>query len=176
MNEKQKIALFLFIVLLVIGGVCVDVFMPFNYWVNFLRAGIALIVGLTSYGYLLMYTEKRSNQKMSSDSEYKPLRRKFSYHERINISVVLWGIWTVLLLLCANHSPLFTLLSSMLIVFALSILSFMRAYRDEYLKSIYKIPDTRDTDFKVKLQQKMEERQAKLDEEKRKKDLLNKNK
>ena len=66
-TDKQKALSFLVWLLFIVIGVIIDLFVPFNYFTNILRAFIAVLNGfyLFSVAYIyIQFREKRKREKM----------------------------------------------------------------------------------------------------------------
>lgn len=170
LNDKQRIASVVLTGIVIGVGIAVDKFIPFNYWANILRAGLALILGVMffSYGYLLAvrYSDKKREEKI----DYKSIREKFSYIERRNISIVLLGFWFLMLLIVSKPGILFTTMSAVMVALLVSILSFWRSLREENITAGMGFQDKRDLDFDREVQEKLKEREEKLREQELKND------
>ncbi|HHT97923.1 MAG TPA: hypothetical protein GXZ90_08540 [Clostridiales bacterium] len=151
----------------IIIGVLLDIFMPFNFFLNMIRGIIANIAGwsFASYAYLMAVRVRRYKVKL--DKYYQPLRKRFSYTQRINISIMIGVFISILILSSGNPSPIYTLKAAIFILIIILLITFSRKDRSEFLKNIYDIPDVRDLEF-------MSNRLKKIN--KKNKDDLNKSK
>lgn len=169
LTEKQKGLLgVLFFVLLGVG-VAIDTFLPFNYFLNVLRAAIALALALLIFGggyiYLTYYKDRKKEESELADKI--TLRERFSYRQRLNLSIVSGGIIFVFALMFAKESPVFTVVSALLIVAILSTLSFLRSTRSETQGASLGINDARDVAFQIRRDEELRRRE----EEAAKKDV-----
>lgn len=158
LNEKQKIALIILECLLLVFGVVIDIFLPFNYFLNTLRAFIAVCSGVLLFSFAYLFANYRFEKKIQNGEDPIYFRDKFSKKERINISVILWGILFIITLFGANPNPFFTFLSSLEILSALSILTFVRSSREEDAQKKLGFEDYRDATL---LERKMERKKEK---------------
>lgn len=161
LNEKQKIAIGMLWFVLIGISVAVDTFIPFNPYLNVIRTIIAITLGVVLYSYVYIFSLKKSDKKAKDDELYMTIRERFSYNQRRNISVVAWGLWAMFLLLGSEPNQFFTLFSSLMVFFAISILAFMRSTRNEDQQSKLGLSDSRDIRFE----------QARKEELKRRKEL-----
>lgn len=131
-------------------GMLVDHFVPFNYGTNIIRAALAVVLGLYLFASVYLLLIRRKEKKISESDvaiEDTDTRESFSYSQRVNISVVLWGVFVVLALLGSRPNPFFTLFSGFLIAYALGIMAFVRSTRDETQTASIGLRDPRDISF-----------------------------
>lgn len=176
LNDKQKIMIGVLILLLWAVGAVIDKILPFAFWYNSIRAIISLGTSLLTFSELYLYSIDRKNAKMQNEESYIPVRKRFSYKERKNISILLWVLLFIALLLSSRQTLAYTFLNSWVLVGVYSILTFVRANRDEYLKSQYGIPDSRDVDFDKAVKNNIEKRHKKWAIEDKKKEEKRNNK
>lgn len=159
LNEKQKILSFIGWILLIGLGVVIDLFVPFNYFTNILRSGIALAISLYTFSLVYILTLNRIEKLSNTEAiSYVPLKERFSYKQRVNISVVLWGALLIFALLGSKENPFFTAYSSLIITFAFGILTFVRSTRDETQSTGIGFEDPRDILFEKMKQEELERR------------------
>ena len=160
-TDKQKALSFLVWLLFIVIGVIIDLFVPFNYFTNILRAFIAVLNGfyLFSVAYIyIQFREKRKREK--NDASEDVVGDRFSYSQRLNLSIFLWGIFVVFALLGSTQNKFFTLFSAILVTFALSILTFMRSTRSETLGASIGLRDPRDVLFEKQVEEELALRAA----------------
>lgn len=155
MNNKEMKPDFpgrLFIVAIVgtLLGVIIDTLLPFNFFINAIRGIIANIVGFSLFGFIYSILLIQRRVIMKNNSLYVPLRQRFSFNQRVNISIVFSTIILFLMAISGSESSIYTLKGSVLIFSILMIILFVRKDRTEYLKDVYDIPDVRDIEFKSK--------------------------
>lgn len=131
-------------------GVVMDSFLPFNFVLNGLRGFVANLTGFSLYSLAYLISIRYSKNKLKDDRYYLTVRKRFSYRQRMNISIVLGTISGLFVFLTTRENFAFTLTSSFLIFTALVLIAFSRRNRDEFLKDIYEIPDVRDLEFMSK--------------------------
>lgn len=131
----------------IIAGVILDLLIPFNFFTNMLRGSIAVIAGFSMASFVYLIWIKYKRRKISEDRHYQPIRKRFSFRQRVNISIVLGSIIGLYILLTSQPSPTYTLKASVLIMVVILLLTFSRRGRDEFLKDIYNMPDIRDLEF-----------------------------
>lgn len=148
-NMKPAFAVRLVIIVLIgiIVGVLVDIFLPFMFFTNALRGIISLATGVSAASFVYLMEIKYKDKKMNEDRFYLPIRKRFSYRQRFNISVILGFIIVIFVLFVIKENFAYTLQSSIAIMLIFILIIFTRRYRDEFLKDIYEIPDTRDLEF-----------------------------
>ena len=156
-----------------ICSVLVDLFLPFNYFTNILRAALALAIGFYLFAMVYLIIIRRNEKKRSESDELldeESFRDRFSYSQRVNISVILWGVFILLALMGAKPNPTFTIFSGLLIFYSLGILSFVRSTRDETQNASIGFRDPRDVVFEeqveaeLRLRKEMEEKQKRNDD------------
>lgn len=163
LNDKQRILIGLGTIVLIGCGMAIDYFIPFNYFINILRALIAVVVGVLIFSFAYMITLIRSEKK----EDYIIFRERFSYKQRLNISVVLWGVQFILLLFSTNAGMFFTFISSIIISCALATLAFIRSTREENAQAQFGMQDYRDVEFNRKRDEEFKKREEKLKEKKK---------
>lgn len=147
LNEKQRIAIVMGVILMAVVGFVADNFLPFGFVLNTLRAAFAIVEGALIFSILYLLSIKRNNPSSNEETEKLTMRERFSYKERVNISVILWAIWFLVLLFTSKENTFFTNLSSVLIAAAIAILAFVRSTRDEDAKARMGLEDARDLMF-----------------------------
>lgn len=167
LNDKQRIALVILFFLLIGVGSLMDYFLPFNYLLNTLRAFVAIAIGLMLFAGIYLFSISRQEKRVTLKGEYLTFREKFSYKERVNISVILWGLWLLVLVLFTKENTFFTLFSSLMITGILFILSFVRSSREETATATMGFEDARDVLFEKKREEELarREEERKLKEE-----------
>lgn len=153
----QKLILAAFIGVAI--GVLLDNFLPFNFIVNMIRGIVANLTAITLFGSLYLLNHKGNIKKTKADSSYRPLRKMLSYNQRLNLSILIGVMNIAFLLMSGNPSPVYTFKAILVIVVTLCLIAFARRGRDEFLKSIYEIPDIRDLEFNKKVQARKSEAQ-----------------
>lgn len=147
----------------VVIGVLLDVLLPFNFFTNMIRGLIANIVGLSSASYLFLMATKIRKERIKKDQYYKPIRKRFSYRQRVNFSIMIGGITSLFVLLSGKPSAIYTLKAAISIQVVLTLIAFSRRDRSEFLKNIYEIPDIRDLEFMSKNNMKNKEEEKTID-------------
>lgn len=146
----------------IIVGILIDTFLPFNFFLNMIRGVIANTVGFASSSYLYLISLRFKRNKLIEDKYYQSIRKRFSYRQRVNISIVIGTIVAIFTLLGTKHNPAYTFRASLTIMSAIVLLMFTRRGRNEFLKDIYEIPDTRDLEFLSKKNKKKEDNENKI--------------
>lgn len=131
----------------IIIGVLLDIFMPFNFFLNMIRGIIANVAGWSVASYVYLMAVRVRRHKIKLDKYYQPLRKRFSYTQRINISIMMGVFISIFILLSGNPSPIYTLKAAIFILIIILLVIFSRRDRSEFLKNIYNIPDVRDLEF-----------------------------
>lgn len=164
-NTKMKpifiIRMILIAILGLIGGILADKFMPFNFMYNMIRAIITIITGISSASYALVVSDRLKLNKYRTENNYRPFRKRFSYRQRANISIVLGSIIALFILLSTRNNLVFTLKSSFSLFLVIILIAFARKDRSEFLKDVYDIPDIRDLEFMTKNSRKAKENVSK---------------
>lgn len=164
-NENSKVLfstkLLIAGVIGVITGVILDILLPFNFILNMLRGVVANVSGVAmfSYGYIL--ADKIGRNRLAKNRYYKTFRKRLSYRQRINVSIFLGAITAFFVLLSSKYTAAFTLKSSVAIFVALSLVTFSRKDRNEFLKNIYNIPDLKDVEFITRKAKKKDKKKDK---------------
>lgn len=129
------------------GGILMDKLFPFNFIFNMIRGIFAVMTGVSSASYALIISSRFRKNKYIQNRNYTPLRKKFSFRQRTNFSIII-GAFVFLFILLSNKSNLvFTLKTSISIFLMIILIAFARKDRNEFLKNIYEIPDIRDLEF-----------------------------
>lgn len=156
-----------------VTGVILDSFLPFNFVVNMFRGLVANATAIVAFSFIYLFQTNYIDRKKAQNRHYRPLRKRLSYRQRLNASIAIGLLTSVLVLFNGNPSPLYTFKAVVAIVVIVFLISFTRKDRNEFLKSIYEIPDVRDMRFDSdrKANEKIKEMQ---DKEKKEKDKLKK--
>lgn len=154
-------------------GFLLDYLLPFGYFPNMLRGIISLVTGffLFTFGYLKMnsYTE----MKVSKDELYQRMRERLSFKQRVNFSIVLGAI-TVAFLAIGDLDNWYTFRSILSIFVAITLISFCRRRRSEFVKDVNEIPDFRDARQEHIKRTKIKEKEIEKAEKKLKKETKKK--
>lgn len=175
LNDKQRIAIVLFVLILWGVGIALDILLPYNLFINSIRAGICLIDGIATFSGLYLFAIYLGRRNQQKNLEYQTIRQRFTYRARINMAIVFWTALVIALLMSSHPSMLYTFINTWVIIGALSILTFTRASRDEFLRMKYGVADRRDVDMddrvtdiiqarRDKAAKKREEKQRKKEE------------
>lgn len=138
-------------------GIVLDNFLPFNFVINMIRGIVANLTSIFLFGSLYLLNHKRNIKKASANRFYLPLRKKMSYNQRLNVSILIGVLNIAFLLMSGDPSPVYTFKAIIVIVVTLCLMAFARRGRDEFLKSIYEIPDIRDLEFNRQVQKRKSE-------------------
>lgn len=143
----------------IISGLVLDMILPFNFYTNTIRGVIAIITGVSifSYGYLM--ANKFEEIKLVGNKYYKPMRKRFSFKQRANISILISTFSVLIILFTSKQDFIFTLKSTLAISIIIMAISFARRDRNEFIKDIYEIPDTRDLEFMSRRREKLKEKE-----------------
>lgn len=142
-------------------GFFVDFLFPFNFVLNGLRGFIVHLTGLSLFSFSYLASLRYSKYKLKNDRYYQKVRKRFSYRQRMNISVVLGSIAGLFVFLSTGENLAFTITSSLFVFMVLVLVAFSRRYRDEFLKDVYEIPDVRDLEFMTKKNSKNKKEEEK---------------
>lgn len=129
-----------------ITGIILDIFIPYNFWYNMIRAILASVgaFGIFSFSYISITTYRKANK-----IETLTLREQFSQKQRINLSLIGGAILLLgYILLVKPGKPIFTLYSSIMILYLITVIAFIRYTRDEYLRASAGVDDERDIKIK----------------------------
>jgi L-asparagine transporter-like permease len=176
LNDVQKIAVIVLSIILIAVGVVVDIFAPFNFWINTIRAIIALANAILIFSILYILSVNSMYRRMDKDANYKPIRQRMTYLERRNLSIFFGIGLFIILLMSSQHTPAYTFINSGIFVGVIAIFAFLRTSRDEFLRDKYGVPDSRQIAFNKQVEEKVRERQTKWQEKKDKKAEKDKNK
>lgn len=170
-NLKPTFAVRLLLVALAsfLVSLLVDNFLPFNYWINMIRGVLACVLGLSLSSFVYIMSLRESDKRKSKDRYYLPVRMRFSYRQRVNLSIVLGVILLILSFLGSKQDGIYTLKSSLIISSIFLLLTFVRRHRNEFIKDIYEIPDIRDLEFMKKKKERNQENELQKTKNKGKK-------
>lgn len=148
-NQKTKFQTKLIIGAIIgsIIGVVIDVVLPFTFFINTIRGVIAFATALLLYSALYLYSIKIKEVRMKRDKYYVQIRKRFSFNQRLNISILIGTVVVVITILSGQPSAIYTFKAMLSIVIFTTLVAFSRRDRNEFLKSIYEIPDIRDLRF-----------------------------
>lgn len=171
-NLKPTFAIRLLLVALAsfLVSLLIDNFLPFNYWINMIRGVLACVLGLTFSSFVYIMSLRESEKRKSRDRYYLPVRRRFSYRQRVNLSIVLGIVLLILSFLGSKQDGIYTLKSSLIISSIFLLLTFVRRNRNEFIKDIYEIPDIRDLEFMKKKKERKQENELQKRKNKEKKE------
>lgn len=160
-NTEMKplfiIRMLILVVLGIIGGILMDKFLPFNFFYDMIRGIFAVMTGISSASYVLVISSRLRRNKYIQDRHYLPLRKRFSFRQRTNFSIII-GTFIFMFILLSNKANLaFTLKTSISILLSILLIAFARKDRNEFLKNIYNIPDIRDLEFSKNKKNKKKE-------------------
>lgn len=171
-NESQKLKfstklLFVSIVGVLLGTI-LDKLVPFNFIFNMIRGIVANITGIAIFSFGYIQASKFSSNKLKTNKSYQTIRKRLSYKQRINVSIFLGSAMMIFILLSDKKDLIFTLKTSLSISLILTIISFSRRDRNEFIKSVYNVPDLRDLEFMNKKsdKDKGDNKQARADSSK----------
>lgn len=156
LNEKQKIFIVSTFVLSSVIGIIVDIYLSNALIFKVIRMSLAVYMGILIFSFIYLYLLKRKKK-----DDYVPLREKFSYQQRINIGIVLFGGWFIVLILTSNPNALFTFTSSLLVAALLGIVAFVRSSRVDEAQASMGLSDPRDTHFIKAREKELERRKNK---------------
>lgn len=131
----------------ILAGILIDILIPFNFLLNGIRGFIANLTGFSAYSITYLISLRYKRKKKAEDRYYEPVRKRFSYRQRLNISLIVGTISAWFALMSNKENFSFTLTSAFLIYILLVLIAFSRRNRNEFIKSIYELPDTRDLEF-----------------------------
>lgn len=171
-NLKPTFAVRLLLVALAsfLVSLLVDNFLPFNYWINMIRGVLACVLGLSFSSFVYIMSLRESDKRKSRDRYYLPVRMRFSYRQRVNLSIVLGVVLLILSFLGSKQDGIYTLKSSLIISSIFLLLTFVRRNRNEFIKDIYEIPDIRDLEFMKKKKERNQENELQKTKNKGKKE------
>lgn len=171
-NLKPTFAVRLLLVALAsfLVSLLVDNFLPFNYWINMIRGVLACVLGLSLSSFVYIMSLRESDKRKSRDRYYLPVRMRFSYRQRVNLSIVLGVVLLILSFLGSKQDGIYTLKSSLIISSIFLLLTFVRRNRNEFIKDIYEIPDIRDLEFMKKKKERNQENELQKTKNKGKKE------
>lgn len=169
LNDKQKLAITFLVIVLWGIGITMDILLPYNLFINSIRAGICLISGVLTFALLYLLAIWLGERNQTKNPEYLTIRQRFTYRARINMAIVFWTALVISLLMSSHPSTLYTFLNSWIIVAAFSILTFTRASRDEFLRMKYGAADERDVDMDERVSEVIQKRREKAEQKRAKK-------
>lgn len=145
---KRGYQLFALSIMFVVVGIVCDLFFnPNNFWLNTIKLTISILIALSMFssGYILYIIQVTYK---SRETKYEDLRSKLSYQQRINISILISIICTILnFVFVKNGSILYTFMFAMLLLLYIVLLTFSRATHKEYVQATFGMRDIRDVDY-----------------------------
>lgn len=122
----------------------IDRFIPFNIFLNAFRGIIAIALGTSLFIYLYIEMYNVLQQRIAKDQYYQPIRRRFSYNQRKNITAIGIALTILIIVLMPNDGALYTIFSGLSITIILLLLTFMRTYNQEHSRTEQGMYDLRD--------------------------------
>lgn len=135
-------------------GLIADMFLPINFGYNMIRAVIATVAGIASASYYLVVLDRVNRDKHLVNNNYIPFKKRLSYKQRSNISIIIGTFIALFILLSSKASLAFTFKTAFAIFTGIALTAFARKDRSEFLKDVYEIPDLRDLEFMSKKSKK----------------------
>ena len=164
---KRGYQLFALSILFTVVGIVCDVFFnPNNFWLNTIKLIISILIALSMFsgGYILYIIQVTYKNK---ETKYEDLRSKLSYQQRINVSILISIVFTILnFVFVKNGSILYTFMFAMLLVLYIVLLTFSRATHREYVQATFGLRDIRDVDYEKKYEGFVKEQQPEEDNNK----------
>lgn len=167
MNPNLSVRFLIAVVTGVFLGILADLLIPYSFITNMIRGIIANVVGVSAASFAYLKTTEIEREKELSNRYYNPLRKRFSFKQRFNISLIVASISTILFIITNGHGLTYTLFSSIYIAIILVLIGFSRRSRDEFIKDSYEIPDVRDLGFMNKQNEKEVSLKEKAEEAKK---------
>ena len=163
-NKKFNFQLLLIILGCLLISLTIDIIFKPNMIINTIRAILVILEGTSLFSFL--YVNGTSNFAEGFES----FRKDYSYTQRINISIIIMVVFSVLFtLFIKNTSPLYTNLASILFAIFLLIITFIRPTKEEYVLRSYGLKDRRD----IAHDREVEEREKQFKEFKKNKEEKN---
>ena len=117
----------------------VDIMLDSNNITYTIRAILVIIEGSSLFSFLYVNGDKIFREG------FEEFRKDYSYTQRINISIIVMVVSSVLFtLFIGNKSPLYTNLASILFTTLLLMITFIRPTKEEYIIRSYGLKDRRD--------------------------------
>lgn len=157
-NKKFYFITLLSSLLLLSLGFAIDHYFVFNFYSNTIRAIIALLSSITLFAFFYITANKISDKLQKERNGYRPLRKQFSYKQRKNFGVLWGGLILLQIIVLTRQNLFFTLMSSLQLLQILTILSFVRESKSEYIKNSLGIPEFRDFMTDKEVQKRIQER------------------
>lgn len=130
------------IILLSIISCLVDIFLEWNFLYNTLRSLLVLMLSPLLFSFIYGIQHKILQNKLD---EKMNERVKFSFNQRVNLSIILIGILILLhVLILSPGNKIYTLFSSILFSCLGFILLFIKPMNDECTKANFNMEDERD--------------------------------
>ena len=118
------------------GGVVLDVFAPFNRWVNIGRAAVSLMIGGSLFYCVWAFLYRTATPETVS------LRSRFHVSLRRKVSVVLIALTVAVVFIFSNPNPLYCLVSGLsLAMIAAFVIFAMKTSEEEQLDELGIIED-----------------------------------
>lgn len=171
-NHSFKIKLVGLTILGLSLGVLIDVFIQFGFLLNMIRGIIANLTALVLFSSVYLLYIEYINNKSKKDRYYKPFRKRFSYNQRINLSVLVGGLVFIFIILNGKPGPTYTASAALAISMVGFIAAFVRRDRNEFIKTIYEIPDVRDLEFLSKNKKNKKKDKKKKKEKENKEEMV----
>ena len=143
LNTTNKVLFFMsFVTLSLIGfflGLIVDIYLPWNYFINTVRCIFLLVIGLAMFSIIYVYLPENKDYKILK------LREMLSFKQRLNLSLLIWFIVIVLDLILVKPGNLtYTMSGSIVCAISLGLITFIRPTYDETKKFENNLIDERD--------------------------------
>lgn len=151
LKPSFRVILSIALLISVVIGILLDRFMPFVVIVNTIRGVVANISGLILFSIIYILLVEKKNKLLSKEKYYVPIRKRLSYRQRVNLSMLIGSFVVVFILVSGNPSPIYTLKATLSITVIILLVSFSRRHRREFIRETFDIPDIKDMEFDVRL-------------------------
>lgn len=142
--DKFRLKLAGLAIVMIALGIAIDVNMPFNVIINGVRGIFAIVIGVATFAILYLYSVDSSARRMHEDINYVPMRRRFTYKQRRNLSFIGLGLISLLVIIMPKEGATYTATSSMIITALIALLAFARTSRKEHNREMQGAIDPRD--------------------------------
>lgn len=146
-SDPKRFYLILMTVVVGFSGLSIllDILLPKTMLYHFIRSFVIIPFSVSLFTFLYGIYHRKFEQSESDNPLKDSVREKYSFNQRINISILTMSLLIVIhILVVSNESALYSILTALLCS-ALGFLAlFVRPFRDEYLRAEYELEDERD--------------------------------
>jgi hypothetical protein len=148
-------------VVLVIVDVVLDLFLPDQWYANYVRSVAAILTAIPmfSFGYVIVLRQHDGQvaKAIEAGEEYLELRLRYSSRRRFQHSVIAGSV-LALLAIVTSYTKIYTATASVILAAVFGLILYCRLTEDEKVLRKYDVPDPRDVlDDRIASERKIEE-------------------